>query len=391
MLLVLWFVGLVASACTYNFNQNQCSCDILQYQRVQSCGPRSGSHCDATSFSAYNSTTTQVITITGVAPTYYNATVVVNSQVYLVVLYIGNTVGYITLPTVAPYGSCDTCQNLYCQCRPSRVLDTTYYYDRTQLFLDVTNGCSQALVPAPEPQPPPPPVAAPVQTPGTCTGPGRTCSGSPPSCAPGCGTQVSGGYTYCAGTVRCASLTSQAVCQSYSSICSWSTGATCFHETTVISYAGKNFTLPKFLEEEKKTGVKPVCVVPHIVNSDGVKITTNCENIKPLRLTSDHLVFTQDGLKSADALKVGDFLFQDLKETAPCEVSKIEFEQGETYFGLNCEESVVLANGIKASTFGTLHSIPATWMKYVSKIVGLQRASALGDVIASVVSYFGLI
>jgi hypothetical protein len=41
--------------------------------------------------------------------------------------------------------------------------------------------------------------------------------------------------------------------------------------------------------------------------------------------------------------------------------------------------SEVLANGIKTSTFGNYHTIPAAWMKYASAIVGVERASRWGD------------
>jgi hypothetical protein len=83
-------------------------------------------------------------------------------------------------------------------------------------------------------------------------------------------------------------------------------------------------------------------------------------------------------------VKVGDFLFQDHEQKKTCEVQKIEQEQDQSYFALNCEESVVLADGYKTSTFGITHDLPAMWMKFASKMVGIERASAWGDVLASI-------
>ncbi len=52
---------------------------------------------------------------------------------------------------------------------------------------------------------------------------------------------------------------------------------------------------------------------------------------------------------------------------------------GGRYFGLNCLHSEVLANGIKTSTFGKYHAIPAWWMRVVGGALGPKRASSLGD------------
>jgi len=84
-------------------------------------------------------------------------------------------------------------------------------------------------------------------------------------------------------------------------------------------------------------------------------------------------------MKRAASVKVGDFLYSDMDEKNTCEVTKVDMEMDQTYFGLNCEESEVLASGYKTSTFGISHSIPAFWMKYASKIFGIQTASSIGD------------
>lgn len=40
------------------------------------------------------------------------------------------------------------------------------------------------------------------------------------------------------------------------------------------------------------------CKIPHILTSDGVRITSTCSQV-PLRLTDEHLVFTANGLRRA--------------------------------------------------------------------------------------------
>jgi len=154
-------------------------------------------------------------------------------------------------------------------------------------------------------------------------------------------------------------------------------GAACFHESTEIRYKDEKLTL-----NDLKDSNHPSCNVPHIYNSDGVKIFTSCNN-STLRVSNEHLVYTQRGLIEAVTIKVGDLLFQDLQETRECKVTKIEEERIQTYFGLNCEESVVLADGFKASTFGQVHSIPSLWMRFVSKFFGVHLASQWGDYLVS--------
>lgn len=58
------------------------------------------------------------------------------------------------------------------------------------------------------------------------------------------------------------------------------------------------------------------------------------------------------------------------------------------FFGLNCLRSVVLAEGIKTSTFGSLHTIPSLWMSYVGHVFGVEKASRWGDAVASFVHSF---
>jgi len=152
-----------------------------------------------------------------------------------------------------------------------------------------------------------------------------------------------------------------------------SCGGTCFHRDTEISYKDEKLTL-----DSLKKGEHPSCSVPHIYNSRGIKIATSCSD-STLRLTPDHLVYTQRGLIQAESVKTGDLLFQDMEESIGCKVTSIEEESHETYFGLNCEDSVVLADGYKTSTFGKLHFVPSLWMRIMSRIFGVSYASSLGD------------
>jgi hypothetical protein len=159
-------------------------------------------------------------------------------------------------------------------------------------------------------------------------------------------------------------------------------GAVCFHESTLITYRGTVRTLRDFTQGHDSEE----CHVPHIVrSSQGVRIEAHCaasRQNKVLRLTGDHLVFTLAGLKAAASVVVGDTVFADLSETERCSVVHVASEDAhheQTYFGLNCLESVVLADGIKTSTFGQYHWFPAAWMKYASKVLGVKRASSVGD------------
>ncbi len=128
-------------------------------------------------------------------------------------------------------------------------------------------------------------------------------------------------------------------------------------------------------------------MIPHIVRSVGVYIVAVCRNgeKRTLRLTSDHLVFTSKGLKPAASVTAHDTLFADLEESASaeCIVSHVERDaQAEIFFGLNCRNSVVLADGLKTSTFGRFHTLPSIYMKWASSIFGIERASRIGDSIA---------
>lgn len=173
----------------------------------------------------------------------------------------------------------------------------------------------------------------------------------------------------CSGAAN--QLSTTVGCQSGQSFYSCPASSVCFHKDTVITYKENLFRLSDLQNHAD-------CHIPHTrVSSAGVKIETSDGQI--LRLTSDHLVFTRLGLKAASFIELGDTLFRNLDDTSETVVTRISLEANEVYFGLNCRESVVLANGIKTSTFGQFHTIPATWMKIVSFFLGPKHASEIGD------------
>jgi len=153
----------------------------------------------------------------------------------------------------------------------------------------------------------------------------------------------------------------------------------CFHKDSLVTYkGGEPLTLSQL-----QAGHQPDCVVPHTVRTDGVKIDTSCSTL-PLRLTSDHLVFTTKGITAAGDLKAGDTVYGDEQEQKLCTVTSVQSERAaEDYFGLNCRDSVVMVSGVKTSTFGTYHMLPSLWMKLVSSVLGVQRASRLGDALVT--------
>jgi len=161
-------------------------------------------------------------------------------------------------------------------------------------------------------------------------------------------------------------------------------GGSCFHEETVLKYKEETLTLDS-LKQNKHAS----CHSPHTYYTEGVKVSTNCNNT--LRLTKDHLVYTQRGLIQAGLVVRGDRLFKDERETASCFVERVESEGFSNYFALNCEESVVLADGYKTSTFGTTHLVPSLWMKYISKFIGVRAASILGDYLVSTLKNWNIL
>lgn len=164
--------------------------------------------------------------------------------------------------------------------------------------------------------------------------------------------------------------------QSYKFTCTSSSSTVCFHKDTMIEYDSKHFAVENIPENFQND-----CVSPHTVKSDGVAIYSGC-GTKPLRLTKDHLVFTERGLIAAENVNTKDILIGNGKN---CKVIKIEEEKNQMYYGLNCKESTVYAEGVKCSTFGKIHTLPSLWMKWVSKLVGIKTASKIGDLFANLI------
>lgn len=170
-------------------------------------------------------------------------------------------------------------------------------------------------------------------------------------------------------------------------VCSSIGGPVCFHADTEITYDGEPLDLAAV-----KRGDHADCVTPHIVTSaSGVVIETVC-NSKTLRLTSDHLVFSSRGLVAASRVQPSDDLYLDMEQLHHCKVTSVRNESSaQEYFGLNCRQSIVLADGYKTSTFGTLHVLPGVWMRYASVVLGVHRASRIGDAFASMLHFFGIL
>lgn len=160
----------------------------------------------------------------------------------------------------------------------------------------------------------------------------------------------------------------------------------CFHESSLISYKGsKEVTLDAI-----DKGVFDECLIPHKFVGEGVSIITDC-HAEPLRLSNDHLVFSKThGLVAASKLRANDVVYADVDEKRTCVVHNVHPELQQTYMGLNCRESVVLANGVKCSTFESQHTIPYLWMKYVPSVIGLKRASVWGEFLSNMFRKVGL-
>lgn len=182
----------------------------------------------------------------------------------------------------------------------------------------------------------------------------------------------------------------------------------CFHEDTRISYKGKELSM-----DDLRQGKEPECSVPHVVSSRGLTVNADCQGQrKSLRVTDGHLIFTQRGAQPARDISEKDVVYADMAEKVACKVISVEKEATyANYFGLNCHNSALLASGIKSSTFEKLHSVPSFWMSgmYITfyvvhsitclfffslvmgKVLGIKRASAVGDYVSALVDSMQLL
>jgi hypothetical protein len=215
-----------------------------------------------------------------------------------------------------------------------------------------------------------------------CNQQGDACigtSGTPTTitngvCEPAAKVGGTGSFAICYNGVPCASTSS-------------SSSGDCFHKDTVITYKSKRLSLDELRAH-------PECSIPHVVSTYGVSLTATCgAHTKTLRLTSGHLLYTQRGLQAVkDVIPGTDVVYTDQAQKEECQILDVTKEsQPQEYFGLNCLNSDVLANGIKASTFEKLHSIPSFWMQVMGKILGIKKASQVGDYIAELVGKMNLI
>lgn len=224
-----------------------------------------------------------------------------------------------------------------------------------------------------------------------------TCVNTATTCVTNAGSTVSALCTCYSAYISCIDAAGCCTVAGFDNLCTTaknyisqncaSSSGSCFHTDTVITYEGKN----KVLAELENSAD---CAVPHRVLATGTTITARCgTETKVLRLTSNHLVYTQRGLQPAGELLVGkDEVYADIKETQACTLVKVEKDtHQQEFFGLNCYSSSVLASGIKTSTFEKLHSVPAFWMQIVGKVLGIKRASSIGDHIEKILSKLNLI
>ncbi len=154
----------------------------------------------------------------------------------------------------------------------------------------------------------------------------------------------------------------------------------CFHVDSLVNVEGKSYNLEGLRSLSE-------CLVPHVVEARGVSVATTC-GTRLLRLTADHLVLTATrGFREAGSLVAGELLYGDAAKQRMCKVVSVTAESvTQSYFGLNCPtaDSLVVADGVLVSTFGHLHHLPAMWIKYASKILGLQRASRIGELVSNI-------
>ncbi len=104
----------------------------------------------------------------------------------------------------------------------------------------------------------------------------------------------------------------------------------CFHADTRITYKDSIYALADLRDFHE-------CSIPHIVTTSGLRIETA---LHVLRVTPDHLIFSRDRLVPASTLRVNDMI--DTIE-GPTPVKTITIETDQTYFGLNCLESIVIS------------------------------------------------
>ena len=168
-------------------------------------------------------------------------------------------------------------------------------------------------------------------------------------------------------------------------------GGKCFHKDTTIFYENQVLDMQD----------PGPCRVTHVLENvkDGLVIRATFFNDDVaigewvLRVTGAHLVYTRErGLVRADELRPNeDVLYSSYG--VPVKVQSVTREsEPQTYFGFNCPHgSIVYANGIKVSTFDTLHALPAVWMRVASSIVGIDRASRWGDAIAGWAQRVGIV
>ena len=158
----------------------------------------------------------------------------------------------------------------------------------------------------------------------------------------------------------------------------------CYHRESKLSFSsgGETFTL-----DDVKAGKISDCVVAHTVQSKGLRLIFE-ENFT-LAVTQNHLVAYRKGWTNATLFVPAQKVTKEHRvicqsPSGECTLKHILWrEHVDTYFGLNCLQSVVYADGVLTSTFENYHHFPALWMKLVGGIFGIDRASKWGDAMAT--------
>jgi len=119
---------------------------------------------------------------------------------------------------------------------------------------------------------------------------------------------------------------------------------------------------------------------------EGVHVRTECGH--SLKLTREHLVWAEGGFMRAGDVRQGHRVRVAGDET--CAVASVEPAQG-PWFGVQCLESEVKANGVHASVFAHYHAVPAVYMRWMGWAVGARRAAELGQHVSAAARFVGFI
>lgn len=156
----------------------------------------------------------------------------------------------------------------------------------------------------------------------------------------------------------------------------------CYHHSSNLQFTPESASFTLDLLQKFPQSYKD-CRIAHTVQSKGIEVFF--EEGLSLKVTKNHLVayrkeYSRVNLyvRAIELKKTHRVVCQSQKGW--CTVKKIvKNDQVETYFGLNCIDSVLFSDGILTSTFENYHYFPSAWMKIVGSLFGIQKASRWGD------------